>query len=116
VNCAEEAYAATVHKEEFGRLQAELANTSAALLAEQRRQADTLVRAFGLPTRDEVDALYGQVKDLRRQLAELAAVPRSAATAAPAGRSTQPKGSAKRTARPKPQPSPARGRTRRPRR
>ena len=118
VNCAEEAYAATVHKEEFGRLQAELANTSAALLAEQRRQADTLVRAFGLPTRDEVDALYGQVKDLRRQLAELAAVPRSAAAAAaaPAGRGTQPKPSPKRTVRPKPRPSPARGRTRRPRR
>ena len=29
------------------------------------------MRAFGLPTRNEVDALYGQVKDLRRQLAEL---------------------------------------------
>jgi polyhydroxyalkanoate synthase subunit PhaE len=71
VNCAEEAYAATVHKEDFARLQAELANTSAALLVEQRRHAETLVRAFGLPTRNEVDALYGQVKDLRRQLAEL---------------------------------------------
>jgi polyhydroxyalkanoate synthesis regulator phasin len=71
VNCAEEAYAATVHKEDFARLQAELANTSAALLVEQRRHAETLVHAFGLPTRNEVDALYGQVKDLRRQLAEL---------------------------------------------
>jgi polyhydroxyalkanoate synthesis regulator phasin len=71
VSCAEEAYAATVHKEDFARLQAELANTSAALLVEQRRHAETLVRAFGLPTRNEVDALYGQVKDLRRQLAEL---------------------------------------------
>jgi hypothetical protein len=70
VNCAEEAYAETVHREDFSRLQAELANTSAALLAEQRRQADSLVRAFGLPTRNEVDALYAQVKDLRRELAE----------------------------------------------
>ena len=71
VNCAEEAYAATVHREDFSRLQAELANTSAALLAEQRRQAESLVRAFGLPTRNEVDTLYAQVKDLRRELAEL---------------------------------------------
>jgi hypothetical protein len=77
VDCAEEAYAATVHKENFARLQAELANTSAALLVEQRRQAETLVRAFGLPTRNELDTLYGQVKDLRRQLAELAAPERS---------------------------------------
>ena len=71
VNCAEEAYAATVHREDFGRLQAELANTSAALLVEQRRQAESLVRAFGLATRNEVDALYAQMKELRRELAEL---------------------------------------------
>jgi hypothetical protein len=76
VNCAEEAYAATVHKEDFARLQAELANTSAALLAEQRQQAETVVRAFGLPTRNEVDALYTQLKELREQLAALARTPR----------------------------------------
>jgi hypothetical protein len=78
VNCAEEAYAATVHREDFSRLQAELTNTSAALLAEQRRQAESLVRTFGLPTRSEIDALYAQVKDLRQQLAD-----RDAAQAAP---------------------------------
>ncbi len=71
VNCAEESYAATVRKDDFCRLQAELANTSAALLVEQRRHAETLVRAFGLPSRNEVDALYAQLKDLRRQIAEL---------------------------------------------
>lgn len=71
VSCAEEAYAATVHKEAFAHLQAELANTSAALLVEQRRHAETLVRAFGLPTRSEVDALYDQLKELRRTLAAL---------------------------------------------
>jgi Poly(R)-hydroxyalkanoic acid synthase subunit (PHA_synth_III_E) len=76
VNCAEEAYAATVHQDEFSRLQAELANTWAALLVEQRRHAETLVRAFGLPSRAEVDALAGQLQELRRQLAELADVPR----------------------------------------
>jgi hypothetical protein len=116
VSCAEEAYAATVHKEEFGRLQAELANTSAELLAEQRRQADTLIRAFGLPTRDEVDALYGQVKDLRRQLAELATVTRPSGAATPESRRTQRKAPAKGTARQKVKATTARGRTRRPRR
>jgi len=85
VSCAEEAYAATVHRPDFSRLQAELANTSAALLAEQRRQAETLVRAFGLPTRNEVDALYAQMKELRQQLAELATVPASASPATAAG-------------------------------
>src|SRR5438270_851884 len=71
VNCAEESYAATVRKEEFCRLQAQLANASAALLVEQRRHAESLVRAFGLPSRNEVDALYAQLKELRTQLAEL---------------------------------------------
>src|SRR5947199_285706 len=71
VNGAEESYAATVSKEEFCRLQAQLANASAALLVEQRRHAETLVRAFGLPSRNEVDALYAQLKELRTQLAEL---------------------------------------------
>ena len=75
VECAEEAYGATVRRDDFCRLQAELANTSAALLVEQRRHAETLVRAFGLPTRSEVDALYGQLKELRAQLAQLRSQP-----------------------------------------
>jgi Poly(R)-hydroxyalkanoic acid synthase subunit (PHA_synth_III_E) len=74
-----------VHKDEFARLQSELANTSAALLVEQRRQTEALVRAFGLPTRNEVDALYGQLKDLRRQLAEMGAST-AGATARPRAR------------------------------
>jgi hypothetical protein len=72
VSCAEEAYAATAHREDFSRLQAEMANASAALLVEQRRHAEALVKAFGLPTRNEVDALYAQLKELRGQLAVLA--------------------------------------------
>jgi hypothetical protein len=78
VSCAEEAYAHTVHRQDFARLQAELANTSAALIAEQRQQAETLVRSFGLPTRTEVDALYTQLKELRRQLGELGREARAA--------------------------------------
>jgi Poly(R)-hydroxyalkanoic acid synthase subunit (PHA_synth_III_E) len=68
VNCAEEAYAATVHRSDFARLQADIANTSAALLIEQRRSAETLARVFGLPTRSEVDALGAQLRELRREL------------------------------------------------
>jgi hypothetical protein len=68
VSCAEEAYAATARTEEFARLQSELANVSAALLVEQRRHAEALVRAFGLPTRAEVDALYEQLKELRQRV------------------------------------------------
>jgi hypothetical protein len=83
VSCAEEAYAATVHKEDFARLQAEIANTSAALLLEQRRHADALVRAFGLPTRNEIDRLHEELQELRRQLAERA---RSSQPAAPSTR------------------------------
>ncbi|MBV8147130.1 MAG: hypothetical protein JO184_19220 [Gammaproteobacteria bacterium] len=79
VNCAEEAYAATVHREDFSHLQAELANTSAALLAEQRQQAEALVRSFGLPTRNEVDALHAQLQELRRVLAGLGTAPRAPA-------------------------------------
>jgi hypothetical protein len=74
INCAEESYAATVRKEEFCLLQAQLANTSAALLVEQRRHAETLARAFGLPSRTEVDTLHAQLKELRAQLAELTEV------------------------------------------
>jgi len=83
VECAEEAYGATVRRDDFCRLQAELANTSAALLVEQRRHAETLVRAFGLPTRSEVDALYGQLKELRAQLAQLRAAPAGRGPRAP---------------------------------
>ena len=72
VDCAESAYGAAVRKDDFARLQSQLANVSAALLVEQRKHAETLARAFGLPTRNEVDALYAQVKELRRELAALA--------------------------------------------
>jgi hypothetical protein len=117
VNCAEEAYAATVHKEEFASLQAELANTAAALLVEQRRQAETLVRAFGLPTRNEVDALYGQVKDLRRQLAELTEAARPArARAGESGAGGDERAAARRREEPAPRRRSARRtRARRPR-
>jgi hypothetical protein len=72
VDCAESAYGTAVRKDDFARLQSQLANVSAALLVEQRKLAETLARAFGLPTRNEVDALHGQVRELRRELAALA--------------------------------------------
>ena len=75
VDCAEEAYAATVRRDEFASLQSRLANISAALLLEQRRHAETVARAFGLPTRTEVDAIYAQLKELQRRLSGLAPAP-----------------------------------------
>ena len=73
VECAEEAYAATVRREDFSRLQAQLTNTAMALLLAQRRQAESLARAWGLPTREEADALQRQIRELRRELEERAA-------------------------------------------
>jgi hypothetical protein len=72
VQCAEEAYGATVRTEAFCRLQADLANTGAALLLAQRRYADALARAWGLPTREEADALQRQIRELRARLDEQA--------------------------------------------
>ena len=91
VKCAEEAYAATARSEEYAQLQSELANVSAALLVEQRRQAEALIKAFGLPTRAEVDALHAQLKDLLRRLTALeggheGAVPRTRPQRKPAKR------------------------------
>lgn len=80
VECAEGAYATAARREDYAQLQGELANVSAALLVEQRRQAESLVRAFGLPTRAEVDALYAQLRELRAQLEALQAAPAARAT------------------------------------
>jgi hypothetical protein len=71
VDCAEEAYASVVHREEFARLQSQLANVSAALLVEQRRHAEMVARAFGLPTRTEIDGIYAQLKELQKRLGTL---------------------------------------------
>jgi len=57
-----------VRKDEFCRLQAELANTATALLLQQRKQAETLARAFGMPTRTEVDALHRRLRELQSEL------------------------------------------------
>ena len=81
VECAEAAYASTVRKEDFCRLQAQLTNTATALLLEQRKQADKLARAWGLPTREEADALQRQIRELKRELGERVAP--AAAPAAP---------------------------------
>ncbi len=96
VECAEEAYADTVRKDDFCRLQAQLTNTAMALLLAQRKQADTLARAWGLPTREEADALQRQIRELRQQLEERTARPaeRTAARHAAVPR--------KKTRRPKP--------------
>jgi poly[(R)-3-hydroxyalkanoate] polymerase subunit PhaE len=96
VECAEEAYAATVRKEEFCRLQAQLANTAMGLLLAQRTQAGALARGWGLPTREEADAMQRQIRELQQQLA--AGAPRAAERRTPRSR-----------AAPRPQAAPPRG-------
>lgn len=86
VECAEEAYAATVRKESFCRLQAQLTNTAMALLLAQRKQADVLARAWGLPTREEADAMQRQIRELRGKLGE-----RAPASRAPKARAAKPR-------------------------
>jgi Poly(R)-hydroxyalkanoic acid synthase subunit (PHA_synth_III_E) len=63
IECAEQAYAATVHTEEFCRTQAELVNIMTALILQLRRQGESFAAMFGLATRTELDALRQQVKD-----------------------------------------------------
>lgn len=70
VECAEEAYAETVRREDFSELQAQLTNAAMALLLAQRSQAEAVARAWGLPTREEADALQRQIRELRQQLEE----------------------------------------------
>lgn len=104
VESAEEAYAASVRTEDFSRLQAQLTNAAMALLLAQRRQAEALARAWGLPTREEADALQRQIRELRQQLGERA-TPRAPGTGA--------RTPAPRTKRQRPAKPAAAGRTRR---
>jgi hypothetical protein len=94
VECAEEAYAQTVRREDFSHLQAQLTNTAMALLLAQRSQAEALARAWGLPTREEADALQRQIRELRQRLEERTAdgPPRASRATARAPRASAPKG------------------------
>lgn len=67
IECTEQAYAATVHTDDFCRTQAELVNITTALLLEQRRQVECCAPMFGLATRSEVDALRKQVKRMQNE-------------------------------------------------
>lgn len=110
VECAEEAYAATVRRDDFCHLQAQLTNTAMSLLLAQRRQAESLARAWGLPTREESDALQRQIRELRMQLDERTAAPPAPAAqraAAPRAAKRRSKGGARRA--PRSRRGPARG-------
>ena len=91
VECAEEAYAATVRKDDFCRLQAQLTNTAMALLLAQRKQAEALARAWGLPTREEADALQRQIRELRQELEQRATARGAQSTATPEAAAARPK-------------------------
>jgi polyhydroxyalkanoate synthase subunit PhaE len=65
IECAEQAYAATVHTDDFCRTQAELVNVTISLLLEQRRRVESLAPMFGVATRSEVDALRREIKRMQ---------------------------------------------------
>lgn len=70
IDCAEEAYAARVHREDYCQTQAELTNTLSALRLEQQTQFETWARALDLPTREEVNALIRRIRALEKAQAE----------------------------------------------
>ena len=109
VECAEEAYASTVRREDFCQLQAQLANTATALLLSQRRQAETLARAWGLPTREEADALQRQIRELQQQLRERQGEREGRRAAAPRKRPAPPRKAAAGKPRRKPRAHRRRG-------
>lgn len=67
IECAEQAYAATVHTDDFCRTQAELVNVTTSLLLEQRRQVESLAPMLGVVTRSEVDALRREMKRMQTE-------------------------------------------------
>jgi hypothetical protein len=67
IECAEQAYAATVHTDDFCRTQAELVNVTTSLLLEQRRQVESFASMFGVVTRSEVDALRREMKRMQTE-------------------------------------------------
>jgi hypothetical protein len=77
IECAEQAYAQTVHSDEFCRTQAELFNIATELLLTQRAQAERGARSLGLPTRSELDGLRDQIRQLQDQARRGAARDRS---------------------------------------
>ncbi len=76
IDCAEEAYAATVRTADYCRVQAELINISAALIAQRHCYADTLAHLAGLATRVELQAVQRELRELRSQL-DARAIPRA---------------------------------------
>lgn len=72
IDCAEDAYAMRVHREDYCQTQAELTNTLNALRQEQRQMVEAWARALDLPTRTEMNALIRRIRAL-----EEAQTPRS---------------------------------------
>ena len=70
IECAEQAYAATVHTDDFCRTQAELVNVTTSLLLEQRRQVESFAPLLGVVTRSEVDALRREMKRMQSEQTE----------------------------------------------
>jgi Poly(R)-hydroxyalkanoic acid synthase subunit (PHA_synth_III_E) len=65
IECAEAAYAQTVHTDDFCRVIAELINTVTALRLQGQHHAQMWARAVDLPTRSDIEALKRQVEELK---------------------------------------------------
>ena len=78
IECAEAAYAKTVHTEDFCRVIAELINTVTALRLQGQHHAQMWARAVDLPTRSDIDALKRQVDELKTRKPRAASRKRTA--------------------------------------
>jgi Poly(R)-hydroxyalkanoic acid synthase subunit (PHA_synth_III_E) len=65
IDCAEQAYSTVVHGDDYSRTQAELINTATSIVLEQRAAVEAVARAYGIPTRSELDRLRQQVHELQ---------------------------------------------------
>jgi len=67
IECAEQAYAATVHTDDFCRTQAELINITTTLLLERRRQAEVFAPVADPATRSERERPWPDIAPMRSE-------------------------------------------------
>lgn len=78
IDCAEAAFQSAAHSERYWSAQAVLINEFVALRGRQQELAERSARALGQPTRAEVDALHGKLREFGAELAALRAAKPSA--------------------------------------
>jgi class III poly(R)-hydroxyalkanoic acid synthase PhaE subunit len=71
VECAEDAYGELAQGAEFVETQAELTNTLMAVRKHQQEMVESLLQAFDLPTRSELDTAHARIHALRKEVRNL---------------------------------------------